>query len=412
MNAEVIGVGTELLLGQIANTNAQLISRSLASIGVDVYRHVAVGDNHERIVDVISDAVTRSDAVIITGGLGPTPDDITREGVAAVAGVPLERDPQLASTIREVFERLGRTMPEENLRQADLPAGATAIPLEGTAPGFWLEHDGTWICALPGVPWEMEAMLVKTVLPLLRQRGGGSVILSRSVLVIGLGESATHERIKDIVQAQTNPTIAYLAGGGQVRVRLTAKASSEAEALGVIRPVEDEIRARLGIDAVPGTHGSIAAALGDLLRAKGATVGATESLTGGLIGSLLTDAGGSGDFFTGSLVCYATEAKATVAGIDPAILSGPGPVSAEAAAAMAEAASRSFGADLGISATGVAGPSEQEGVPVGTVFVAATFGGRTDVRRLKGHGDRGFIRMLAATAAMDLGRRMVQEDGS
>ncbi len=412
MNAEIIGVGTELLLGQIANTNAQKISQSLATIGVDVYRHVAVGDNLERIVEALRDAIDRSDAVIVTGGLGPTPDDITREGIAATIGVELVREEALVPVIEGVFERFGRAMPSENLRQADLPQGATAIAPEGTAPGFWLEHDGVFICALPGVPWEMEAMLAKAVLPLLRERAGDAVIVSRPVLVVGLGESGTHEKISDIVEAQSNPTIAYLASAGQVRVRLSAKANSEDEALALIRPVEEQIRERLGEAAVPGNHDSIADALGELLRDKGAMVAATESLTGGMIGSALTDAGGSGDFFKGSLVCYATESKAEVGGIDPAILDGPGPVSEEAAAAMAVAAAERFNTDLGISATGVAGPAEQDGVAVGTIFVAATFGGRTEVRKVKGYGSRGHIRSLAATAAMDLGRRMVQADGS
>ncbi len=412
MNAEVIGVGTELLLGQIANTNAQTISQSLASIGVDVYRHVAVGDNHERIVAALKESMQRSNAVIVTGGLGPTPDDITREAIAAVLGVELERQESLVAAIETVFERFGRVMPPENLRQADLPRGAIAIDPEGTAPGFWVDHEGVFICALPGVPWEMEAMLAKAVLPELRARADEAVIVSKPVLVVGLGESATHEKISDIVEAQTNPTIAYLASAGQVRVRLSAKAKTESEAITLIKPVEEQIRERLGDTAVPGNHDSIADALGDLLRSKGVMVAATESLTGGMIGSALTDAGGSGDFFKGSLVCYATESKADVAGIDRAILEAHGPVSEEAAAAMAEAAARSFDADLGISATGVAGPAEQDGVPVGTVFVGASFGGRTEVRKVRAYGSRSYIRSLAATAAMDLGRRMVQANGS
>jgi nicotinamide-nucleotide amidase len=319
----------------------------------------------------------------------------------------LVRDDAVAEQIRMIFERMHRHMPEENLKQAEMPEGAEMIPHEGTAPGFVIEHEGCLVFALPGVPWEMEAMLTKTVLPKLSERAGAASIVSRQVLVIGLGESATQEKIRDIVDRQSNPTIAYLAGGGQVRVRLSAKAASESEALALIRPVEEEIRSRLGADAVAGSHASLADAIGEMLRERGMKIAAAESLTGGLIGSLLTGAGGSSDFFLGSLVCYATEAKRDVAGIDPAILAGPGPVSEEAAAALAQAARSKFGADLGVSATGVAGPAQQDGKPVGTVFVGAVLDGEPEVRAVRGYGDRANIRALAATAALDLGRRLL-----
>ena len=408
MIAEIIGVGTELLLGQIVNTNARDISEALARIGVDVYHHVVVGDNLERLRAVLETAMGRAEAVIVTGGLGPTPDDLTRAAVAEVLGVPLVRHDDLVARIEAVFQRLGREMPEDNLRQADLPQGATPIAPEGTAPGFVVERDGVLLCALPGVPWEMRAMLTTTVLPLLKERAGGATIVSREVLVIGLGESRTHELIADLVAAQGNPTIAYLAGQGQVRVRLTAKAGSESQALALIAPVEEQVRARLGEAAVPGSHSHIAQALGDLLRASGATVAAAESLTGGLIGAELTRYGGASEYFKGSLVVYATEAKAALAGIDPAILSGPGPVSEQCAAALAEAAARRFDADLGVAATGVAGPAEQDGRPVGTIFVAAHLGGRTEVRSVRGYGDRDHVRAIVAVSALDLGRRLLQ----
>ena len=408
MNAEIVGVGTELLLGQIANTNAQRISQALASIGVDVYRHVAVGDNLERVAETIKAAAERSDVVIITGGLGPTPDDLTREAVAEAFGLKLERDPELEKVVTEIFSKIRRKMPAENLRQADLPVGAIPISPEGTAPGFYLDGSEWIVFAVPGVPWEMEAMLTKTVLPLLAQRSGAGVIVSREILVVGLGESHTHEKIADIVEVQSNPTIAYLAGAGVVRVRISAKAAGEAEALALIKPVEEEVRGRLGVDALPGAFGTVAATLAELLRERGARVGAAESLTGGLLGSELTTAGGASDFFCGSLVCYTTEAKRDVAGVSEAILQGPGAVSEEAAAALAEGAAQKLGADLGLSTTGVAGPGEQDGKPVGTIYVGAAFGGRTKVRHVKGYGDRENIRRTAVNAALDLGRRLVQ----
>ena len=407
MNAEIVGVGTELLLGQIANTNAQHISRELAAIGVNVYFHTAVGDNLQRMEETIARALERADCVIVTGGLGPTPDDITREGVAAATRRALHRDDALAGAVSDIFQRLGRAMPEENLKQADLPEGATVIPPEGTAPGFFLEHEGSLIFALPGVPWEMRAMVEKSVLPILRERSGEGALVSSQVLVIGLGESHTHELIRDLVAEQTNPTIAFLAGGGQVRVRISARAHSEEEARRLIDPVEARVRERLGEAAVPGDHGTIVQAFTEMLRERDLRVGAAESLTGGLVGVEMTKAAGASEVFLGSLVVYDVEAKHRVAQVDRAILDGPGPVSEEAAAALAEGAARVLGADLGLSTTGVAGPEPHDGEPVGTVFVGASLGARTEVRRIRGYGDRDNIRAMAVTAAIDLGRRLL-----
>ena len=408
MRAEIVAVGTELLLGQIANTNAQRISEALARCGVDVYFHTTVGDNLARMTGVIATAIERSDVVLITGGLGPTPDDITREGVAAATGRSLVRDERLVGVIRGVFEKLGRrSMPEANLRQADLPEGATPIEPVGTAPGFVLRHGTATLYAVPGVPWEMQAMLDGVVLPELRAASGGGAIVSSEVLVVGVGESHVSETIADIVDAQTNPTIAYLAGGGRVKVRITAKAPTEAEAATLIEPVERSVRDRLGVNAVGHGHVSVAAELGSLLRDRGATLAIAESLTGGGIGAEVTNLPGAGDFFLGSLVTYATEAKSKVAGVDAALLEEHGAVSEEAAAALARAAAERFGADLGISATGVAGPSEQEGKPPGIVFVGAWMDGRSEVRRPRAYGDRGHIREISATWALDLGRRML-----
>jgi nicotinamide-nucleotide amidase len=410
MNAEIVGVGTELLLGQIANTNAQTISQALAGIGVDVFFHGAVGDNLQRMTEVIDRARSRSDVVIITGGLGPTPDDITREAVAAATGRPLSRDPDLAAQIRAMFERLGRAMPDENLKQADLPEDAAPIAPRGTAPGFHLDDGNCLIIALPGVPWEMNAMLTEDVVPLLAARVGREVLVTRQILVVGLGESHTHERIADIVDEQTNPTIAFLAGGGLVRVRITAKAQSESAALGLIEPVDVAIRERLGPAAVPGAGESLAEAFGNMVRDRAMTVAVAESLTGGLIGAELTAVTGSSDFFLGSVVSYSTESKHDVVGVDDAILAGPGPVSPEAAEALAAGAARLFGAAMGLSATGVAGPAEQDGMPVGTIYVGACLDGRSEVRHVRAYGDRSNIRAMAVTAAIDLGRRVVQDE--
>jgi nicotinamide-nucleotide amidase len=407
LRAEVIGVGTELLLGQIANTNAKEISTALASIGVDVLWHTAVGDNLGRIEDAVRTAAQRSDAVIITGGLGPTSDDITALGVAAATNRTLVRDERLADLIRSFFESRARTMPESNLKQADLPEGSTPIEPEGTAPGFYVEHDDALIFSLPGVPWEMQAMLEKTVLPVLRGRSGDAVTVSRHVLTVGVGESAVAHAIADIVDAQSNPTIAFLAGGGTARVRITAKASDEARAEALIQPVEAAIRDRLGEAALEPGEDTVVGVFSSLARGQNLKVAAAESLTGGLLGANLTEAEGASDFFLGSLVCYSTEAKRDVAGVDPAILEEHGAVSAECAAAMAEGAARRFGADVGVSTTGVAGPAEQEGKPPGTIFVGAFVSGRVEARRVQGYGNRSNMRVIALNSALDLARRMI-----
>ena len=411
MKAEIVAVGTELLLGQIANTNAAHVSSALATIGVDVYFHTTVGDNHERMREVIGRAMDRADATIVTGGLGPTPDDITREVVAELTERKLVRDERLAQLVRDIFAKMKREMPESNLRQADLPEGGRAIDPVGTAPGFWIDHGGKLLFALPGVPWEMTAMLDGAVLPELRARTGDQSIVSREVLVIGVGESATHQRIGDIVDAQTNPTIAYRAGGGQVRVRISAKASSEADALALIGPVEDEIRSRLGDDAISGDSASLPDELGRLLREQQGSVALAESLTGGMIAAQMTEAAGASDFFKGSAVVYATESKRDVVNVPESVLDGPGAVSDECARSLAEGARNRFRADLGLGVTGVAGPSEQEGQPVGTIYVAAALQGRTESRHVRGYGDRDNIRHIAATAALDLGRRLLLAQG-
>jgi len=396
-----------LLLGQIANTNAQEISTALATIGVDVLWHTAVGDNLDRIEGTIRTAAQRSDAVIITGGLGPTSDDITALGVAAATGRALVRDERLANLIRSFFESRARAMPESNLKQADLPEGATPIEPEGTAPGFYVEHDGALIFCLAGVPWEMRAMMDKTVLPVLREQSGDAVTLSRHVLTVGVGESAVAGVIGDIVDAQTNPTIAFLAGGGIARVRLTAKATDEAQAEALIQPVEAAIRERLGDAALEPGEDSVVGVFSSLARGQELTVGAAESLTGGLLGANLTEAEGASDFFLGSLVCYSNQAKIDVAGVDPVILREHGAVSAECAAAMAEGAASRLGADVGLSTTGVAGPAEQEGKPPGTIFVGAFVAGRAEARRVQGYGNRSNMRLIALNSALDLARRMI-----
>jgi nicotinamide-nucleotide amidase len=405
MRAEIVGVGTELLLGQIANTNAQKISAELAAIGVDVLWHSVVGDNLKRIVSVLDNARGRADAIVVTGGLGPTPDDITSEAVSSLLDRPLRRDERLAQIIRQTFAEMERAMPEANLKQADLPDGAVPIESEGTAPGYYVDAGDAVIFVLPGVPWEMEAMLEKTVVPMLARRAGAATTLSREVVVIGLGESSTHEAIKDVVDAQTNPTIAYRAGAGRVRVRVTAKAEDRAAAESLIAPVEAEIRARLGDAALSANADSLLEAISITLRHRGQSVAVAESLTGGRIAAELSGQAGSSDFFSGSLVCYTTASKAAVALVPDELLERCGPVSEEVAGALAAGAAARFDSALGLGATGVAGPGGHDGQPAGTICVGAAYGSAVITRRLRGYGSRDNVMALAVTAALDLGRR-------
>jgi competence/damage-inducible protein CinA-like protein len=380
----------------------------LATIGIDVYFHTVVGDNRDRIVSALRQALGRSGVVVVTGGLGPTPDDITAEAIAFALDRSLVRDERLCTVIEGKFAALGRTMPEDNLKQADLPGGATIIEPEGTAPGFYLDNAPGLVFALPGVPWEMEAMLEKTVLPVLAARSGASTTLSREILVLGLGESHTHATIKDLVAAQGNPTIGYLAGKGQVRVRLTAKAADAVAARALIEPVEAEIRARLGEAAVAGAGGTLATRLGTLLRERGESVATAESLTGGLLAAELTEAPGASQFFVGAIVAYATASKIDIVGVPAAVIDEHGPVSEATARALADGAVERLHADLGLSATGVAGPESQDGHPPGTVFVGVSYRGETEARLVRAYGDRSNVQGIAVTSALDLGRRVIE----
>ncbi|HEV8425487.1 MAG TPA: competence/damage-inducible protein A [Actinomycetes bacterium] len=413
MRCEIVGVGTELLLGQIVNTNAAWIGQRLADVGWDCLRHTAVGDNEARIAEVIREALGRADAVIVTGGLGPTQDDVTREAIAAVAGVPLVRRPELEAWLRERFARMGvQRMAEMNLRQADVPEGARHIDNpRGTAPGLIVEVDGRPAYAVPGVPREMEGMLERVVLPDLAARAGeGRAIVSRTLRTAGVGESRLAERLTPLWEeaGAGEVTLAYLASPGEVRVRLTAVGATRDEALADIAPVEASIREQLG-DIVYGTDDeTLEAAVGRLLRERGGTLATAESLTGGLLGGRITGVPGSSGYYLGGVVAYATDAKASLLGVDLELLAADGPVSEPVAAAMAEGARKAFGADLGLAATGVAGPAEQAGRPVGTLCLGVADAAGTATRTLTAPGDRTQVRLWTSAVALDLVRRRLE----
>ena len=410
MRAEVIGVGTEILLGQISNSNAQWISQELAGIGWDVLHHQAVGDNVDRIADAFRLAMSRADAVIATGGLGPTQDDITREGLAGALGVALIRRPEIERFLRDKFATLGRGMPESNLRQCDVPEGARYIlPQRGTAPGLICQTpDHKLVCVVPGVPAEMREMMTTTILPELAELGGPAAVVSRIIKVTGMAEASVAEALDDLFSGSTNPTVAYLASAGEVRVRLTAKASSRGEAEDLIRPMADEVVRRLGPRVFATGHEDLGTVVGRLLEGRGLTVACAESLTGGSLGTRLSWQPGSSAYFVGSAVCYSAASKQEVLGVPEDTIRGPGVVSEECAREMARGARRIYGADFGLAVTGVAGPEPLDGKPPGTVCVGLAAGDGDASRSFRAPGDRQQVRRWAEQAALDLLRRHLE----
>jgi len=409
MRCEILAIGTELLLGQIVDTNSAWIGEQFAASGIDSYEHRAVGDNQARIVAALRDQLSRSDAVLICGGLGPTQDDLTRDAIAELMGVPLVRDDELAETIAQMFRARVRDMPQNNLRQADIPEGGAAIPNPiGTAPGLLCElADGKVVYAVPGVPYEMKQMVTDHVIPdLLRRSGAAAAIVSSSLKTWGTSESALAEMVAHRLEALDaqggNPTIAFLARGIEgLVVRVTGKAATVAEARALVDLEEKELRAILG-DLVFGVDDeTMESAVLERLRGRGWSLGVAESLTGGLIGARIVNVAGASDTFRGTIASYATEVKRTVLGVTAASV-----VSEAAAREMAEAAQRVLGADVGIAATGVAGPTEQDGVAVGTVFFGIAIPGLpTEVVSTRLPGDRERLRQFSTISLLNLLRQ-------
>jgi nicotinamide-nucleotide amidase len=409
VRCEILAIGTELLLGQVVDTNGAFIGEQLALAGIDCLLAARVGDNHARIVRAVRDALARADAVICCGGLGPTQDDITREALAEVMGVELETRPELVETLRNAFAARGRPMPENNLRQAQVPVGARALPQErGTAPGLVCPVGDRVVYALPGVPHELRGLLVEAVIPdLIARAGERATIRSRTLRTWGLGESALAELVAPRVAALDavgNPTIAFLASGIEgVKLRITARGSGDdpaADAAARLDAEEAALRALLG-EAVFGVDDeTMEAAIGRLLVDRGQTLAVAESLTGGLIGARMTDVAGASRWFRGGIVAYDGQVKRSLLDVPE----GP-VVSGSAASAMAEGARRVLAADVGLAVTGVAGPAEQDDQPVGTVWVGVAGIGETLTRRLELSGDRERIRQLTVISAGDLLRR-------
>jgi len=407
MSCEVVAVGTELLLGQIVDTNSAWIGEQLAASGIASHHQVKVGDNLARIVDALRLALGRADAVIVCGGLGPTHDDITREAMASVMGVELVPDETVAARIREMFAARNRAMPDNNLRQALVPVGATVIPqTRGTAPGLICPVGDRVAYLVPGVPHEMEEMVGRAVLPDLRRRSGDpSVIVSRVLRTWGESESGLDQRLRPVIdQLESSPggvTLAFLASGWEgIKVRLTARGSSASDAAALLDPVDASVRAVLGPIVFGVDDATMESVVLDLLRARGLTLGLAESVTGGLVAGRLTDVPGASDVVRGSIVSYASEVKFDLLDVPP------GPVVNEATAmAMAAGARRVLDASVGLGLTGVAGPAEQDGMPPGTLCVGLALGSEVSAVTLRLPGQRRQMRQMSVISALDLLRR-------
>jgi nicotinamide-nucleotide amidase len=414
--AEILTIGTEILLGDLVDTNSAWISGRLASLGVSLYRHTTVGDNRQRITAALLEAASRADLVITTGGLGPTSDDLTNECLGVAAGRKMIEYPEARRHVDEMFRRFGRKPTPSNYKQALFPEGSKLIPNPvGTAMGAMLELDGALIATFPGVPSEMRSMFEETLEPLVRERSEGSIV-SRTLWFTGIGESALAEKVQDLLDA-SDPTVAPLAGQGKVRLRVTTRAATPKEAEMKIEPVAEEILARLGDYYFGEDDETLESALGKLLAQKGTTLALAESCTGGLLAKRLTDQAGSSAYFMEGLVTYSNDSKEQLLGVPHELLVEHGAVSEPVAKAMAEGVRKVGGTDYGLSVTGVAGPDGgTEEKPVGLVFVGISDESGTTAEKLDlsaWRRSREAIRERSANRAFDLLRHRVQErDGA
>ncbi len=407
LSAEILSVGTELLLGNTANTDARDISVYLSELGINVFYHTVVGDNPERLTKAVNIAKTRADIIITTGGLGPTCDDLTKQVLASAFGLKMEFHEELAEEMKRYFkEVLGvDSMTDNNLQQAYLPEGCTVFHNEwGTAPGCAFEAEGVRVIMLPGPPRECNAMFKSCAMPYLRALSD-EVIFSHSLHIVGRGESSVEAQLRDMMNELTNPTLAPYAKEGEVMLRVTAKAATEKEAEALTLPVIERLKAELG-DVVYGMDvNSLEQVVFEKLREKKLTICTAESCTGGLISKRLTDLKGSSEVFKDGAVTYTEDSKVRVLGVDPATIEANTVVSPEVAMEMAENAREIFGADIALATTGLAGPDGDGVHPLGTVFVALATENETYVTHISGGIGRSRVRMFAANCALDMARR-------
>lgn len=406
MKSVLVCVGDELLAGVIVNTNASMIGDLLQSIGIPVAWSVCVGDEEDAIVDAIRRAVADGDVVIVTGGLGPTQDDLTREAIARLLGGGLERDVAIVEDIRARFRAFGRDMPASNAKQADIPRGARAIPNPwGTAPGIRAELDGTVIYAIPGVPGEARRMLDEQIVP---ELGGGATIRARMIRCVGLAESALADLFGDLATA-SNPRMAFLPGGGEIRLRFVATASSDDECLALLDEAERTIRERAG-DFVYGIDtDTLEDVVGKLLAERGLTVATAESCTAGMLAARIADVPGASRYLIGGAVTYFDASKTSELDVPAALIEQHGAVSEEVTKAMAVGARKRFGSDVALAITCVAGPDPQDGVPPGQMYLGlAGLGDVVQARGVRVPGDRAQVRQFATTFALSMLRQHLE----
>lgn len=405
--AELIAVGTELLLGNIANTDAQMISQGLSQLGINVYYHTVVGDNPQRVRQAVDIARGRADILITTGGLGPTCDDLTKVAVAQAFGKELVYHEPSAQRIRERFAARGTPVTENNFQQAMVPEGCTVLDNDwGTAPGVAFASGGTHVLMLPGPPRECEKMFRHRALPYLQKLSDG-VIASRTVKTFGIGESAAEALLRDLMNALHNPTLAPYAKPTGTELRITAHAPTREEALRLIAPVEEQVKAILGDKVIGVDVDSLEEVCFALLKDRVLTVGTAESCTGGLLAKLLTDLPGSSAVFRGGVVSYTNGVKAGLLGVPQDLLDRYGAVSPQVAEAMARGAKAALGCDIALSTTGVAGPdADDRGNPIGLVYLGLAWGDQCQVTEFRaGPVERERVRRQAAQTALDLLRR-------
>ncbi|MGI9015693.1 MAG: CinA family nicotinamide mononucleotide deamidase-related protein [Euzebya sp.] len=407
MRAEVIAIGTELLLGDNVDSNSAWISGRLSTIGVQVVRHTTVGDDLQEMTAALRSASESADVVVVTGGLGPTQDDLTRVALARVAGVELRRDPAMVAQITEWFSSRGYEMPATNLQQADLPEGAWWLTRVGTAPGLGLQVGATVIYCLPGVPREMQVIMDADVITDLQQRGQLEATVTRTVRTTGLGEggiAATLAPVVTSLEAADKPRIAFLASRGETRVKVTATAGSRDAALALVDPVISQIVDLLGRGVVGLDDDGVEVDIGRRLVQAGLTLAVAESVTGGAVGARLVGVAGASEWFRGGLITYATDTKVGLAGLDQGELSRQGPVSESTAKALAVAAVDRLEADIGLSVVGVAGPATQAGQLVGKIWIGWVGPeGIARARQITIPGrSRADVQEFAATSALSL----------
>lgn len=409
MTAEILCVGTELLLGDIVNTNAVYLSKELAKLGINVFHQSVVGDNPQRLKDSLKEALSRCDLVITTGGLGPTCDDLTKETAAEILGLPMEENPEELRHISEYFKKLRRTMTDNNRKQALIPKGAVILKNGfGTAPGILVENNGKILALLPGPPREMRPMFDNELSPILRKYTGKTLI-SRTVHIFNVGESAVESKLSELMNSLENPTLAPYAKDGEVLLRVTASAESSEQGYEMIEPIIEKIRAVIGDEYIYGIDvGNLQTALVGLLHEKNLKIATAESITGGLVSKRITEVSGSSEIFECGICSYSNNIKHKVLGVSQKTLDTFTEYSAETALEMAKGVRKISGADIGIATTGIAGPNGgTDEKPVGLVYVAVDSDNYSEAKNLllsRGFAEeRELIRYLASSHALYLG---------